>query len=287
MSKNRKSGIETPLIKHRVIVPIQTRGNIGKSTEVIARAAWMTHRDVPWRGFDLDVHNRTFSDNYPDQVTLVECNQTEPEGDIIKILRKATQAEVTTIDPQAHMNATILRALEMIQFTESVGETGVRLTVLVYPIDETTDLDDITSTVEKLGDKADWVIVRNPARQPRTKLFDGSELERELLELGAATLRLPALLTDTRNVLRAHEAKLGRAISPSEAVVNREIGLDPSHRMIVSTWLKEAFKGFDAIAAHLLPRDRALSVTEKMATTETTTPAPRRRGGKINVGAIE
>ena len=141
-----------PAVRHRVVVPIQTRGGIGKSTEAIARACWMDQRDVDWQGFDLDAQNRTFSDNFPKEAALVQLSQSEPEGDIIKVLRKATFKEVTAIDPQAHMNQTILQALRLIQFPKTSAPSGVRLTVLVYPMDEVTDMDDITSTVDALGE---------------------------------------------------------------------------------------------------------------------------------------
>ena len=60
-----KSTLEAPVVRHRVVVPIQTRGGIGKSTEAVARASWMDQRGVQWQGFDLDEQNRTFSDNSP------------------------------------------------------------------------------------------------------------------------------------------------------------------------------------------------------------------------------
>lgn len=60
-TKNR-----TKEVKHRLIVPIQTRGGIGKSTEAVARCHWMSKRDIQWSGFDLDSHNRTFSNAYAD-----------------------------------------------------------------------------------------------------------------------------------------------------------------------------------------------------------------------------
>ena len=37
----------TSEIKHRLVVPIQTRGNLGKSTEAIARCEWMSSEAFP------------------------------------------------------------------------------------------------------------------------------------------------------------------------------------------------------------------------------------------------
>ena len=65
----------------------------------------------------------------------------------------------------------------MVRFAELAAGVQARVTVLVFPIDEVSDMDDITATVETLADTVDWVVVRNRAKIPRTKFFDGSEIE--------------------------------------------------------------------------------------------------------------
>jgi len=268
-----------PEIKHRLVVPIQTRGNIGKSTEAIARCEWMSHHNVQWRGYDLDGFNRTLSTTYPDKVTFVSPTP-EPEGEIIKILRCIPHAEVTVIDPSAHMNQTILKAFQMVRFAELAAGAEARVTVLVFPIDEVSDMDDITATVEALADTVDWIVVRNRAKIPGTKFFDGSEIEATLRAYGAAFLELPSLLSDTRNHLRAHEVRLGRGLSPAEALKNPALKIDMAHRLILEDWLLEMFRRFDAIASHLLTTDAAAKISPSVA--RVLKPS-RKRGAGINV----
>jgi len=152
-------------ILHRLVVPIQTRGNLGKSTEAIARCEWMNRRGVSWKGYDLDAFNRTLSTTYAGTVQFIEPG-TEPEGELIKIFRQMTKAEVALVDPSAHMNKTILRAIQMVRLPELCANIAARVTVLVYPVDEVSDMDDIAQTVEILIDSVDWVIVRNPVKNP-------------------------------------------------------------------------------------------------------------------------
>ena len=242
----------TSEINHRLILPIQTRGGLGKSTVAVALCEWMRQRGVSWQGYDLDNFNRTLSTVYPDEITVVEMGR-EPEGDIIKILRNVAQEEVTMIDPSAHMNKTILSAFEKIEFTGFAAKAQVRTTVMIYPMDEVSDMDDISETVDVLGDRVDWIVVRNPARIATTRFFDGSELELKLREYKAASLEIPSLLTDTRNHLRAHEVKLSRGLSPAEALKNMTIKIDMVHRIILEKWLGDLFRRFDAIASHLVP----------------------------------
>jgi len=51
--------------KHRLILPMQAKGNMGKSIEATARACWLNQRGIQWQGFDLDGDNRTLSRLFP------------------------------------------------------------------------------------------------------------------------------------------------------------------------------------------------------------------------------
>ena len=269
-------------ILHRLVVPIQTRGNLGKSTEAIARCEWMTERSVIWKGYDLDAFNRTLSTTYPEEVLFAEPGP-EPEGELIKIFRGLAQSEVTVIDPSAHMNRTILRAMEMVRLTHLCEAIAARVTVLIYPVDEVSDMDDIAQTVEALGDSVDWVIVRNPVRIPTTKFFQGSELESQLLGFEAVQLEIPALLSDTRNHLRSREIQLGRGLSPAEALRNPSVQLDIAHRIVLEQWLADFFERLDAVAEHLIPTAKAKALQPARRREVI---APRRRIAGINLESI-
>jgi hypothetical protein len=239
-------------INHRLVLTIQTRGGLGKSTEAICQGNWLDQQGVPWKGYDLDVFNRTLSSTFPEAVILIETSR-EPEADIIKILRRVTHVPVTVIDPQAHMNKIILSALAKVDFPKFAAQAKARATVLIFPIDEISDMEDISETVDTLGDTVDWIIVRNPERIPTTKFFDGSQLQKQLETYRAASLEIPSLLTDTRNHLRGVQVKLGRAISPAEAIANADLGLDLVHRIVLEKWLAEMFLRLNAIKSYLVP----------------------------------
>ena len=259
MKPENPNGTSTSKIKHRLVLPIQTRGCLGKSTEAIIRAEWMRQHNVPWKGYDLDVYNRTLSETYPEEVTLVEPSR-EPVGDIIKILRKVNQVAVTMIDPQAHMNKTILSAIAQIDFPKFAAQAQARATVLIFPIDEVSDMEDISDTVDTLGDSVDWVIVKNRERIPTTKFFDGSALEKQLQAYKAAYLDLPPLLTDTRNHLRGSQLKLGRTLSPAEAISNPSLEIDAVHRILFQNWVAEVFRRLDPIKSFLVPDEYAETI---------------------------
>jgi len=148
-----------------------------------------------------------------------------------------------------------------VDFPKFAARTQARATVLIFPIDEISDMEDISETVDTLGDSVDWVVVRNRERIPTTKFFDGSQLERQLETYHAANLEIPSLLTDTRNHLRGIQIKLGRAISPAEAVASGDLGVDLVHRIVLEKWLAELFRNFNAIKSFLVPDAYAEKIT--------------------------
>jgi cellulose biosynthesis protein BcsQ len=85
-------------IKHRLIVPIQARGNVGKSTSLAILAGWLEQHGIPWRGFDLDPDHQSLVRLFPEKVSLAPLGD-EPEGDLIKILRGCAGVPVAVIEP--------------------------------------------------------------------------------------------------------------------------------------------------------------------------------------------
>src|SRR6185436_17844094 len=97
--------------KHRLLLPMQAKGNLGKSLETAARACWLNQRGIPWQGFDLDGDNRTLSRLFPDQTKLVPLHgQPDDLAEVISILRKTTAAPVTLLDLRAHLDGPLMKA---------------------------------------------------------------------------------------------------------------------------------------------------------------------------------
>jgi hypothetical protein len=94
--------------KHRLILPMQAKGNMGKSIEAAARACWLNQRGIPWQGFDLDGDNRTLSRLFPGQVKLTPLSgQAEDLDELILILRKTTAQPVATKQRKGFSSETI------------------------------------------------------------------------------------------------------------------------------------------------------------------------------------
>jgi len=258
---------------------MQARGNVGKSTTLGAIGGWLEQHTVTWQGFDLDPDHRSFARLFPEKVALAPLGD-EPEGDLIKLLRGCAGLPVTVIDPRAHLSEILIRGFELIRFPETFADADGRVTVLLFPADDLEVMTDMDQTVSRLGGTVDYVVVKNRARAPRTRMFDGSELERELQALGAEVLEFPALLSVARNHLAALEADLGRGVCHAEAVMNLDLPIDSLVRMVIEDWIKGIFRKFDRIAGKLLPVDLAAGLGAEWASPPPAVPI--RRGAKIN-----
>lgn len=269
-------------ITHRAVVPLQKKGGPGKSTVICSLAQYLTQRRVPWIGHDLDFDHKSFFRSFPSEVTLRDITATEPEAEVIKVIRTCTDTAVTLVDPRAHISDIILRGMEMVRFVQNFAEAGGRVTVPLIIADDLEVLTDIDGIVGRLGATVDYLIVRNPARHPKTRMFDGSALESDLVQLGAAPLEVPVLLSLARNHIAALEVKFERGITPVEVVANRELEMDGMIRLVVDDWIRTVFRRFDAVADKIMPTAYAEKIKGVDATAVIET-RPVTRGAKLNL----
>ena len=269
--------------KHRLILPMQAKGNVGKSLETAARACWLNQRGIQWQGFDLDGDNKTLSRLFPIQTKLVPLNgQADDLDELISILRKATAAPVTLVDPRAHLDGQLMKALQSTHFFDIANAQSIGITIIVFPLDDMDVMTNLDSVCQFCGNQVDYVIVRNPARAPKTRMFDGSELEKELLSLHAASIKLPVLSEFVKLRVAKLEADHQRGIPFNEAIGNDELGLDIMARGVLQDWLGTLFNQYDQIAAKLLPAVEAASIKPKAAP-PIGEPVSAKRGAKVNL----
>jgi len=269
--------------KYRLILPMQAKGNVGKSLETAARACWLNQRGIHWQGFDLDGDNRTLSRLFPGQTKLVPLNgQPDDLDELIWILRKTTATPVTLVDPRAHLDGQLMKALHATHFFDIANAQSVGITVMVFPLDDLDVMTNLDAVCQFCGSQVEYVIVRNPARAAKTRMFDGSELERELLNLQAGTITLPVLSEFVKLRLAKLEADHQRGIPFNEAIGNDELSLDIMARGVLQDWLGTLFAQYDLIAAKLLPAGEAAGIKPK-APPPIGEPATVKRGAKLNL----
>ena len=270
-------------MKHRLILPMQAKGNMGKSIEAAARACWLNQRSIQWQGFDLDGDNRTLSRLFPSQVRLMPLTgQADDLDELISILRKTTAQPVTLVDPRAHLDGQMMKALAATHFFDIAGAQNIGITLMVFPFDDMDVMTNLDAVCQFCGKQVDYVIVRNPARAPKTRMFDGSPLEKELFNLGAVAVTVPVLSEFVKLRLARLEAEQQRGIPFNEAIGNDALGLDIMARGVLQDWLAIMFNQYDRIAAKLLPVVEAATIKPKIIP-PIGEPLSARRGAKVNL----
>ena len=112
-------------------------------------------------------------------------------------------------------------------------------------------------------------------------MFEGSELEKELLNLHAGSVTLPVLSEFVKLRLAKLETDHQRGIPFNEAVGNDGLGLDIMARGVLQDWLCTLFAQYDRIASKLLPTIEAAGIKATSAP-PIGEPPNGRRGAKVN-----
>jgi hypothetical protein len=268
-------------IKHRLILPLQSKGNLGKSIETTARACWLCERQIDWQGFDLDGDNKTLSRLFPDHVSLVPLTgRTDDQDEIVRVLKKVTARPVALIDPRAHLDGALKAAIRATNFFDVAEGQGIGITIMVFPLDDMDVMTNLDDLCQFCGDRVDYVIVKNPARAARTKMFDGSALEQELQKFGAETITVPVLSEFAKINLAKLEAQQERGIPFNEAIGDDTLKLDIMARGLLQHWIADLFAEYDRIAKKLLTDGDATRI--KLKIVPGIGVAPGKRGAKIN-----
>jgi hypothetical protein len=270
-------------VKWRLVLPLQTKGDLGKSSETEAFCCYLEHRGIEWRGFDLDPDNRSFSSRFAKQVVLSEPGR-EPADAIISVLRRSGESKVTRWDVRAHLSDAILNALRLTHFPEQAAERGGRLTVVFFPQDNVEVMSDMDGIAESLGESVDYLIVKNRFKSAENRMYDASQLQKDLLALGAGEMEMPVLLNTAKNPLAKLSLTQGRNVTVGEAARNGELALDFTARLVIEDWLNKMYAAYDRNARILLPAAEAARVAPPAESEPG--PKARRSTKRINISNL-
>ncbi len=270
-----KSG--TRATKKRLILPLQAKGTIGKSTVLTLLGEYLTSIGEIWRGFDLDERNQNFSRAFGEtmvekegrRVPLVRhmpLNEKEHRDNFSRILAEGTTDPVTLIDPQAFTDHYIRDVLDSTNFFASNPDIAV--TLLLFPFQEDTVMREIEQAIDYAKGRADFVIVYNKTKdtsiRSQFQLFLDSPLEKEVyLDRGKTRdgiqldnrVYIDYLWEQVRLKHRQVCASQDRGVRYGEFYQNdklaQEEGITQVQRGNMENWVKRAFWEFD-INADLL-----------------------------------
>lgn len=243
MTKPRKT--DEPALKGRLLTSMQSTGRVGKSTMSEAVLSWLTYAGVPWQAVDCDAEHKTLSARFPERVRFFPV---EDNDKLLALFNYAGSAPVELIDFPAQATQFLLEGMERFRVLDILEEKGIRLTAFLYAADDATAESSLARIVRAFGERADYLVVKNPARF-RSEKFEASKAAQLLAEKGSPVIELPALTTTTLKELSEAAAKEKRWLPMTDALPHLTTG----PRMETEFFLNRVFAQCEDAAGVLLP----------------------------------
>ncbi len=141
-------------------MPIQSAGQIGKSSTLSALIEYLKAGEVPYRALDCDPEHKTLSGWHPE---AGRCGFRK-ESDLLRIFEHLGKSPVELVDFPAQATSLILSAFEKYNATALLAEKGVKITILIFANEDQAGLAGAYKIVSALGKNVDYLVVENSAK---------------------------------------------------------------------------------------------------------------------------
>jgi hypothetical protein len=205
---------EIKKINHRLVTCFQSSGRIGKSTALEGILAWAAFAGIPAGAVDCDAEHRTLSKRFP--ATLF-ADATKSKDEFLQLIMDLPDAPLAVADFPAQATDFLLNAMDALRVLDALDASETRLTVLMFGADDPTATASMAKTYRALGNRVDYIVVKNPARF-RSHLFDESSLAELFRQKKVPVIELPAITATTLQQINAASAERKRHLTFAEAV---------------------------------------------------------------------
>ncbi len=203
-----------PKINHRFITCFQSSGRIGKSTMLEGILAWASFAGVPAAIVDCDAEHLTLSKRFP-EAAFVDATRSRDE--FLQLMTSMPDSPISVADFPAQATEFLLDSMQSLRVLDALESNGTRITVLMFAADDPTAAASMAKTYRALGNRVDYIVVKNPARF-RSRLFDESALADLFRDGKVPVIELPAVTATTLQQINAASAERKRHLTFVEAV---------------------------------------------------------------------
>ncbi len=226
----------------RLICPLQSTGQVGKSTVLSSIVEYLKANEISYRAIDADGEHKTLSRWYSNTLHV----PFSEKNDLLTILGSLGTEKVQLIDFPAQATTTLLKALMDFDAIAFLAERGIRVTIVLFANQDQAGMVAASDIFKTLGRTVDYLVVENPVKFGSSGFWKsrlGEAFEND------AKLTLPALPDDTVYKINLESKKLNRVCNFIEAVDHLQ-GID---KMALSCWKKEVFSSLHSVARVFLP----------------------------------
>jgi hypothetical protein len=200
-------------INHRLVTCFQSSGRIGKSTAFEGILAWARYAGIPVAAVDCDAEHRTLSKRFPETAFV---DATNSKDEFLQLIMELPNMPLAVADFPAQATDFLLTAVESLRVLDALDANETRMTVLMFAADDPTATASMAKTYRALGDRADYLLVKNPARF-RSQAFEDSALAELFKRNRVPVLELPSLTASTIQAIETASAEKQKHLTYSEA----------------------------------------------------------------------
>jgi hypothetical protein len=251
-------------INHRLITCFQSSGRIGKSTGLEGILSWARFAGIPAAAVDCDAEHLTLSKRFPEAVFV---DATRSKDEFLQLIMALPDVPLAVADFPAQATEFLLSAVESLRVLDALDARETRMTVLMFAADDPTATASLAKTYRALGERVDYILVKNPARF-RSQAFNESALAEMFRKTKVPVLELPAITATTLQQVAAASAEKKKHLTFAEAV--KQPALHPMCRFEIEHFLNRIFTQCEDAAQVLVPdlaliKNKVFRPTDKTA----------------------
>lgn len=226
----------------RLICPLQSTGQVGKSTVLASIIEYLKVTDTSYRAIDADGEHKTLSTWYDD----VQHIPFAEKHDLLSVLGALGSEKTQLVDFPAQATTAILNALADFDAISFLAERGIRVTVVLFANQDQAGMMAAADIYRTLGRTVDYLVVENPAKFGSTGFWRsrlGKAFEND------PRLVLPTLPDDIVYQVNLESKKHGKILHFIEAIKV----IDGLEKSALISWRKEVFTALHKACRVLLP----------------------------------
>lgn len=226
----------------RLICPIQSTGQVGKSTVLSSIIEYYKATEISFKAIDADGEHKTLSTWYKD----IQSIPFKEKDDIITLIEELGNEKVQLIDFPAQATSELLSSFVDYDIISYLADRGIRMTVVLFANQDQAGLVAAADIFGTLGRTVDYLVVENPVKFSSLGFWKSSLGKTFANDL---RLELPALHDKIIHKINMESKNQGKVLNFIESADFLE-GLD---RTVVNIWKKEVFEALHRAARILLP----------------------------------
>ncbi len=197
-----------PLGTKRLIVPATSKGGVGKSYITLNLCEWLRSQKVPFVAFDPDWCNSTLTRFYP-EAEFIDISEAVHLDNVIRAFERT---DLVLTDGVGSMQTKFIDWLEETRVFDMREELSLDITMVVIIEEDKETVFQAGQAVQRVGDRANWLVIRNLKTSPVTEIYDNSNARKSLLELGAREITVERLPWNLNSMIQKTSKSIGALV---------------------------------------------------------------------------